>query len=235
MTVTREEIAAFADGELPPAREAEVAASIAADPELAREVEAHRALEAMLKRHLDPIAAAPVPDALAVLLASPGHPDEASVVDLDAARQHRAAKRALPRWSWVVGPALAASLAVVVLFPRGGEEAPGYAEPQLARLLDDRLVAQQAPDDEIRVLLSFRSREGEYCRAFSGSAASGIACRDDAGWRIETDGEGVAAAGNDYRMAGAGSAALMARAQEMAAGAALDAAAEAEARENGWR
>ena len=46
MTVTREELAAFADGELDPAREAEVAAAVAADPELEAQLEAHRTLRA---------------------------------------------------------------------------------------------------------------------------------------------------------------------------------------------
>ena len=43
MSVRREELAAYADGELDAAREAEVATAVAADPALAREVEAHRA------------------------------------------------------------------------------------------------------------------------------------------------------------------------------------------------
>ena len=43
MSVTPEELAAFADGELDPAREAEVATAIAAAPTLAEQVRAHRA------------------------------------------------------------------------------------------------------------------------------------------------------------------------------------------------
>jgi AraC-like DNA-binding protein len=48
MTISREELAAFADGELDTGREAEIAAAVAADPALAAQVEAHRALKARL-------------------------------------------------------------------------------------------------------------------------------------------------------------------------------------------
>jgi anti-sigma factor RsiW len=48
MTISREELAAFADGELGAARAAEVAAAVAADGALQAQVEAHRALRAQL-------------------------------------------------------------------------------------------------------------------------------------------------------------------------------------------
>lgn len=235
MTITREDIAAFADGELPPAREAEIAAALAADPAIAREVEAHRALKTTLRRHLDPVAAEPVPEAMAAMLVSGPRARTSSVLDFTAARDRRATKRGLPRWSWIAGPALAASLALALFVPRGEEGAPDYAGVRLTSVLDDRLVAEQLPDAQTRVLLSFRSRGGEYCRVFRGSAESGIACRDNRGWRIETTGQGRKAQTSDYRMAGATQADLMARAQRMADGPALDADAEAEARGRGWR
>lgn len=234
MTIAREELAAFADGELPEARAAEVAAAVEADPALAREVEAHRALKARLSGHFAPMLDEPVPDRLATMLQAGEAPPQAEVADLAAARERRRERRAVPRWGWVVGPALAASLALVVFLPRG-EQDPAYAGASLAAALDSTLIAEQAPDADTRILLSFRDAQGEFCRAFSRTQGSGIACRDEQGWRIEAQGEGSARAQSEYRMAGADEASILARAQEMAQGPALDAEAEAAARAAGWR
>ena len=232
MTITPEDIAAFADGELSGEREAQVAAAIAADPELAQQVERHKSLKSMLAGHYSPVLDQPVPDRLAAMLS---RPQPAEVVDFAAARERRESRRRLPHWGWIAGPALAASLALAVFLPGQGGDASAYADTQLAGVLDDRLVADQSPGDETRVLLSFRSEEGRYCRAFSGSAGGGIACRDEAGWKLEALGEGSEGASTDYRMAGAGDAEILALAQEMAAGPALDAQGEQAAREQGWR
>lgn len=231
MTITPEELAAFADGELDGRREAEVAAAVAADADLSRQVEQHRRMKSMLAGHYAPIAEEPVPDRLAALLAEPR---EAEVVDFAAAREQRAAKRRIPRWGWVAGPALAASLALAVFLPGGGS-APGYADQDLAATLDGQLVAEQEAGTPTRILLSFRNEGGQFCRAFSGSEGGGIACRDDDGWKLEALGEGSEADETDYRMAGAGDAEILALAQEMAEGPALDADAEAAARKSGWR
>lgn len=232
MTITPEDIAAFADGELSGEREVHVAAAIKADPELAQQVERHRSLKAMLAGHYAPLLEQGVPDRLAAMLAQP---QPAELVDFAAAREQRENRRRPPRWSWIVGPALAASLALALFLPGQGSNASGYADTQLAGVLDDRLVADQSPGDETRVLLSFRSEEGRYCRAFSGGAGGGIACRDEAGWKLEALGEGSENASTDYRMAGAGDSKILALAQEMAAGPALDAQGEQAAREQGWR
>ena len=233
MTVSRDDLAAYADGELSGARAQEVEAAIAANPGLMRDLERHRALKAQLCAHFDPIVDEPVPHALTALLEADTR--ATNVVSFAAANQRIAEKRSLPRWSWVAGPALAASLALVVLVPRGGDDTGAYADAQLAGMLDQRLVSQQAPGETDRVLLSFRDRSGAYCRAYSGRESGGIACRDASGWRLEATGQGSVSSGTDYRMAGTGDAAILARAQAMAAGAALDSDQEAAARAQGWR
>ncbi len=230
MSVTREELAAFADGELKEPRRSEVAAAVSADPVLAGEVERHRALKDRLSAHFAPILDQQVPERLTALLGGA----EAKVADLTAARQ-RKATRGRPRWGWIVGPALAASLALAVFLPRGGSVPEGYLGPQLASALDRQLVASQAGDAPTRVLLSFRNAGGQYCRAFSGEAQSGIACKDAIGWHMEASGPGGGAQQGDYRMAGSPSAELMVRAQEMASGPALSAEEERVARGRGWR
>ncbi|UYH55466.1 transcriptional regulator [Qipengyuania sp. SS22] len=230
MTITREELAAFADGELPPKRASEVAAAVEGDPELAHQLATHQALKSRLAGHFAPLAEEPVPERLSDMLAQKTAP----VADMGAARERRQARRTLPRWSWVVGPALAASLALAVFLPRG--EAPdGYAGAQLAGVLDTRLVAEQGADEDTRILLSFRDADGEFCRAFTAEAGSGIACRDARGWKLEALGEGATGAQTEYRTAGGGTTEILVQAQQMADGAALDAEAEAAARAAGWQ
>ncbi|NCP24325.1 MAG: hypothetical protein GW854_09280 [Erythrobacter sp.] len=235
---TPEEIAAFADGELPAEREAAMRDAMAADPELAKQVERHRALAARLSQHYAPVLDERVPDRLTDLLTA--RSDE-TVVDFAAARQKQEAQKReassrRPHWGWIAGPALAASLAIaVILGDSDTGPGAGYAGPQLAAVLDDQLVAEQSPAAETRVLLSFEDQGGQFCRAYSGVSGGGIACRDEEGWRIERRSEGSEAASTDFRMAGADDGAILAQAQEMAAGPALDAAGEQAARERGWR
>ncbi|MCB2065715.1 MAG: hypothetical protein KDE15_03630, partial [Erythrobacter sp.] len=106
--IPREELAAWADGEVTGARGEEIAAAVLADPELQAEVSAHRALKARLSAHFAPLAEAPVPDRLRALLADETA-EPAQVIDFATAREKR---RQVPRWTWLAAPALAASLAL---------------------------------------------------------------------------------------------------------------------------
>lgn len=259
MTVTREELAAYADGELGAEDKARVAKALAADPALRRQLDAHRQLRIMLSAHYDPILEQDVPKELARSvkkgatkksvaaedIAESGDSNGAEVVsfaEAKAAREEQAdkveARRRLPRWSYIAGPALAASLVAVAVFSlRGGPEAPvtgDYADAQLAAVLDDQLVSGQGQGADTRILLSFRDQGDRFCRAFSGESA-GIACRDDEGWQLQRVGAGGEAQSTDYRQAGASDAELLEAAQAMAKGEALDAEAEASAKKSGWR
>lgn len=227
MTPTPEQIAAFADGQLDDAERAAIEAAIAADPELARQVASHRALRQKLGAHFAPIAESPVPDHLAALL----RPQPAPVIDLAA---ERARRRLLPRWTWLAGPALAASLAIVVTLATGSDPLPGYADQQLASTLDSQLVADQPADAPTRVLLSFRDAAGSYCRAFAGQSGTGIACRDETGWKLRATAADASRSASEYRQAGSATA-IMQEAQDLAVGAALDSDAERAARDAEWR
>lgn len=235
MSISPEELAAFADGELSGEAEARIAAAVAADAELARQVAAHRALKVKLAGHFAPILDQEVPEQLTQLLAKNGN-DEASsaeVVDLAAARDRREAKRTLPGWGWAGGAIAASLVAILVITTRDGGQA-GYADARLAAELDSQLVATQPSEARTRILLSFRNDVDEFCRAFATQDGNGIACRDNQGWRVQSVGKSGPATGSEYRMAG-GESELMAAAQDMAAGPALSAEEEAAARDRGWR
>jgi hypothetical protein len=64
MTFTDEELMAYADGELDEARRQQIQDAIRSDPEVARRVDAHRALRDSLRAGFDPVLREPVPDRL---------------------------------------------------------------------------------------------------------------------------------------------------------------------------
>lgn len=226
MTIDRETLMAYADGECDPLTARRVERAIAADPALAAEVEAQRALRARIGAAFAPIAAAPVPPRIAELAAS-------NIVAFPA----RPKRRFPVGWAG----AAAASLVLGLLIGRG--IAPGgpievgpdglVARGTLARALDTQAGSDGAASG-IRMLASFKAADGGYCRVFAGSATSGIACRDGDAWTLRRTASGRAEAGA-YRQAGSADAGLMAAAQDMMAGQPLDGAGEAAAIRQGWR
>ena len=239
MSITDEILAAYADDQLGGAEKDRVAMAIAADPALANKVAAHRTLKARLAAHYSPLAEQQVPFRFAALLA--GAQDEGGennrsgdVVSLAAARQKRGLVPMLRRWGPVVGPALAASLVLAVLQPWQSGSPDGYANPALAAALDNQLVATQPGAAETRILLSFAREGGGLCRAWRSEEAGGIACRDETGWKVEQQFALAAAAGGEFRQAGS-EADLLAAAQDMAIGGALDADEERDAKDRYWK
>jgi len=228
MSITREELAAFADGELPADRRERVSTAIAAEPALAEQVAAHHAIRARLVAHFAPIVDETLPDRLT----APLQPREAQVVDFATARRARQERRR-PRWAWIAAPALAALLALALFMPRDGNSK--YASGQLASALDSQLVATQPTDARTRILLSFKDKTGAYCRAFSEAERAGIACRDGRGWKFRTLGKGAPREDVQYRQAGSSAATVMEEVQALAMGPALDAAEEDQAIHAGWR
>jgi hypothetical protein len=139
MSVTDEDLMAFADGELSGADAERVSAAVAADPALSARIEAERRLRTMLGDHLAPVAAEPVPESLTLMIAAaaaeeteqdmtdapagdpPIRDEPARVLDFATARAKRqadakaamSARAALsgsaPR-NWGTGAAIAASL-----------------------------------------------------------------------------------------------------------------------------
>ncbi len=237
MSVTREMLAAYADGEIDAAGFAEVEAALAADSALMREIEAHRALRARLSAHYAGIAEEEVPPGLSALLAS-GTPQRgdggAQIVSLAAVRQGRGLAPAIRRWVPLAGPALAASLVLAIVQPWQSDLPEGYAQGDLAAALDTQLTATGAADADTRILLSFARERGDLCRAYRSGESGGIACRDDTGWKIERQFALGDAQGTEFRQAGS-EADLLAAAQDMAAGGALDGEGERAARERGWK
>ena len=138
----------------------------------------------------------------------------------------------------VRGAAWRFSATTLAACPRDGQV---LASGALARALSEQLASQQPPGAPVQIGVSFRARNGDYCRTFvlrGQGTLAGLACRGHEAWRLEvlaqTAGQPAAAAG--YRPAGSALPASVARTlDELIAGEPLDAGAEAAARARGWQ
>ena len=228
MTPDDEMLMAYADGELDPLAAKRVEREIAANPELAATIEAHRALRRRLGAAFAPVLDAPVPDRLAALL-------ETNVIAFAPPVVAR------PRPRWLSGLAVAASLIAGIVLgtqwhgPAGPVSASGsslLASGNLARALDTQLASASG---ETRLLVSFRNRNGSYCRVFATPALEGLACKSGQDWHLRQTRSSGITSGAAYRQATSGDASLLAAAQEMMVGDPLDEAAERRAVAGSWR
>jgi hypothetical protein len=225
------EFYAWLDGELAEPQASLMAARVAADPELASFAKQQRALRARMTAAFAPIAAAPMPQRLLEAARS-----EAKVIDIAAVRERR------HRWS-LTGLAAAASLvlglALGLALP--GERDSNFvsrghqlaASGRLAGALD-RQLASAGEQDGVRIRLSFKDQSGRFCRSFTATGQTGLACRAGDGWSIE----GLVAGeddGSDYRMASGVDPALGGLIDSRLAGEPLDAVSEREAVQQGWK
>lgn len=227
---------AYADGELDEPTRRAVEAEMAVDPQVAQEIERHRAMRAEVGGAFAGVLEEPVPDRL-----------------LHAAKKSPASAGTSPRrrWSWPEYTSIAASLVIgvlagrAVLQPQGenrlvvaGNDGRVIAGGALAQALSEQLSSQDGT--AIDIGLSFRSKSGEYCRTFGAHTTNpvvGFACRDAETWRVDMLSTAPRAqAGGTYRMASTQLPAPVVQAiAERMQGEALDADEEAIARQRRWR
>jgi hypothetical protein len=232
-----ETLMAFADGELDDARRAEIAAAMTLDPELARRVDAHRAIRARVKEAFAPVLAEPVPDRLRAAAMVRG-----TVVNFPGVGARGSTIRRRAR-EWT---ALAASLLVGLFI---GWRVFSPAEPLmvaegdalvargvLAGALDSQLASAQSPASEVLIGVTFRSREGRFCRSFvlADQQIVGLACHADGDWRIAATALTEVPAGEIRQAGTALPPAIAAAIEDRIAGATFDAAAERDAQASGW-
>jgi hypothetical protein len=123
------------------------------------------------------------------------------------------------------------------------------ASGALDKALSTQLVKDQDARSVVQIGVSFRSKQGSFCRTFrlqnggqAGGQASanlnGLACRQQDKWRLEmlAQSEAAAAGQPEYRPAGSSLPPAIAQAVEQAIdGDPLDAEAESQAKKNQWR
>ncbi len=261
MNISDEKLMAYADGELDAAQRAEVEAAMAADPEVARRVVQHQALRKQLGATFDGALMETVPERLVAAVRSAPTNVSATVTDLRRVRAARAAEAAAaakragaPRrpWTWVEWSAMAASVAAGAVIAHLALRSPGadrigtqggqlVAQSDLAQALSNQLASDPPANSAVQIGVSFRAKSGDHCRTFvvkNRSPLGGLACRQGDAWHVQVLASAIAPAGaqGGYKPASVEMpAAVTAAAQIAIDGEPLDAAAEAAARDKGWK
>ena len=235
MKIDDEKLMAYADGELDRTEREAVERALAGDAALREKLAEQKRLRATLSGHYGPVAAEEVPDRLLAMLGASGGARN-DVASLSAARE----KSRRPVWRNL--GTIAASLAVGLLagqliqLQRGGpiavEGGALIAQDDLAEALDTQLASAQPPDAPTRIGVSFADRRGRFCRSFDAPAFAGLACQEDGNWHVMMTAPSEDGGTSQYRQAG--SSVVLQAAQEMMAGAPLDAEAERTAMQAGW-
>lgn len=229
------------DGELSAEEGERIDAAARADPELAARLAIMRGLRTAA-REAFPVEVDPRDQTLTRLI-SAAEPARPSVL----AEVRRALSDALvPRRAAIWGGlATAGFVGGLLLGPLLGGSNEGMriqpggvlADAGLVRVLDSRLAADGADDQGRAIGLTFRDGDGRWCRTFRAGEAglAGLACRQGDGWTIRALAPTAPATG-EVRTAGVEAPEVVLAAVDAAlAGDTLDAAAEARARDSGWR
>lgn len=230
------------DGELTSEAAAAIDAAAAGDATLARRLEQMRGLRTLAGEAF-PAAADPRDADLARMIMG-GRPASASRTGRLAGSLRAAfAPRHAPVWAATAAAAFVLGLGMGWL---GRDPAPaGFAlaadgaivDADLLRVLDRGLAADGADTAGRAVSLTFRDADGRWCRTFQAGEAgvAGLACRHEGEWRMRALAP-FRPSESEVRTASAETPEVVLAAVDAAiAGETLDAAAEARARDAGWR
>jgi anti-sigma factor RsiW len=242
-----ETLMAYADGELDAAQRAEIAAALQRDPALAARVDKHLALRAEVAGAFATVLTRPVPEnlrAAAAGSATPADRARGNVVQFPT----RSARAPATPWRAREWLAMAASvlLGVVISWRAWSPGDTGTITAQrgalvahgvLAAALDRQLAANQSNDAAVKIGLTFKARDGSYCRSFAlrEGGITGLACRAGGEWRIPVTASADAAGGDFRQAAGSIPPAVMQAIEARISGDALNATGETSARDAGWK
>jgi len=227
---THEILNAFIDGELPPKEMERIAALLAERPDLDAWVRRREAMRADIKNAFSELVTAPPPTRL--VQAVKGAPI--------SWRWHLRQFTAPRIWA-PAGTALALGLVIGIALHPGSDFASRdgqmMAQGALTAALNDQLASDGHAGPGPRVGISFRNRNGRYCRTFDAGAQSGLACHGDQGWVITLlAAHPQAESSGTYRMAGSEMPDIVrAAVSANIDGEPFDAAAEKAARGRGWK
>lgn len=246
MNYDDETLMAYADGELDPGQRAAIDAAAAKDPALAARLEKHRALRARVSGAFAPLIEQPVPDRLREAARAGAAPERArgNVVQFPS----RGARSPSAPWRAREWLAVAASLVLGVAISwrffagrddalLGSRDGGLVAQGALADALDQQLASNQAAQGAVTIGLTFKARDGSYCRSFTlrTGGTAGLACRVRDEWHVPVTASADAAGGDIRQAAGSIPPSVMQAIEARIAGDALAAADETKARDAGWK
>ena len=110
------------------------------------------------------------------------------------------------------------------------------ARGELALALDKQLASNQRHEDPVQIGVTFKARDGNYCRSFTLREAktAGLACHANGEWQVASTAAAEIPAGQMQQAGSAMPAAVLAAIDARIAGDALNATDEDVARLAGW-
>ena len=251
MTFDEETLGAYVDGELDAAASAVIEATARTDQALAVRIADARQVRSMMsgafasvvaeappKRLIKAVASTPKP-AQALKSAQAPKPYQAKVIPFrKPAPPPAPSQQPPPHWSRPVWGAMAACLAVGiavgVVAPWESKTDTGLSpSPLVVAALNTQASGPNA--GPVRIGLSFKAREGGYCRTFAAGATAGLACRERGAWTVKAAAPTAAGDGAYQTASSQTPAAVLDVVDTLIEGAPLDAQAEAKARKRRWR
>jgi hypothetical protein len=242
-----ETLMAYADGELDAKTRSEIAAAVEKDSGLARRVEQHCALRARVTGAFEKVLDQSVPERLAEIARGGTTPalsmDHGKVLQFPT----RTARAPAAPWrarEWV---AMAASLVLGVLLswrffasadssPVAASKDALVARGELASALERQLASAQQGDEPVLIGLTFKAREGNYCRSFvlRATRTAGLACRIGSEWQIPATDSSVLPEGGMQQASSTLPPSILRIIEARMDGAALDAEGEKNAQLGAW-
>jgi hypothetical protein len=241
MTVDDETLGAYVDGELDQTTVAEIEAAAKTDAILAARIDKARRLKALLGGAFSSVMAEPASERFTRVVAG-GAPTSAKILNFQARPKAppQTAKPA-PSSTWsgaglgAMAACLAAGVAIGVIAPWKTAGDPALSPGRAVTVALNR-QASGPSDGPVRIGLSFKAKDGAYCRTFSAGATAGLACRAGPAWAVRAAAPAAAGADTAYRTASSETPqAVLDAVDALIQGPPLDAQAEAKARKAGWK
>jgi hypothetical protein len=192
-----------------------------------------KAERSRLSAAFDGVLSEPVPDRFKALLAEPA----AQVVDLAALRAQRRAMSSWAAWGGMAATLVLGTLLGTRLAPPSGGDDRLVASGEIAKALNQQLASAPATGTgAVAVQVSFKARDGRWCRSFSTATSAGLACREgDGAWALQQVAAAAAPSGGMRQAASSLPPSVLAAVDAAMAGEALNAEQEKAARDAGWR
>ncbi len=246
MTFDDKTLGAYVDGELDPAVAAVIEATARTDQALAARIAQARQLRSMMSGAFASVVAEAPPERLIKAVASAPKsaqapkPVQAKVIPFRKPAPPPAPSEQPPaQWSRPVWGAMAACLAIGVAV---GVVAPWESKTDTSLSPSPLVVtalntpASGPTAGPVRIGLSFKARDGGYCRTFAAGSTAGLACRQRGAWTVKAAAPTAGGNAPAYQTASSQTpAAVLDVVDAMIDGAPLDAQAETKARKRGWR
>jgi len=185
----------------------------------------------------DGVLVEPIPPRLSALLQEPVAATAggtAQVVDLASARTQRRSMNTWMAWGGMAASLVLGTVIGTRLPTEARSDGRALARGPLAQALNTQLAS--APPGDVAVPISFKAKDGRWCRSFTTAQNAGLACRDaDGAWALQVLAAATPTTGGLRQAATALPPAVLSAVDAAIAGEALNAEQEKSARDRGWR